>query len=411
MLWLKLGWRNLWRNRRRTIIELSSIAGSVFFAMFMNNLATGSYNQMINSGVRMGSGHIGIYEKDYLELRRIDQTFEVEPLLDEIAAVPEVAAVYPRLHVPSLVQSSRENRPGGVIGIDFAREAGSNTLLNLEHFTAGGLPEAGDSLGAVMGYDLADDLELDNGNKFVVMAQDETGGVTSELFRIRGIFRTGANDIDAGTVIANRTYVANAIGRPGQVHEIAVMLHKNNQVKTALPKIRAIVDKYDNVRAYPWQEAMPDMVGAIEYDHTGLLIMVAFMYILVGIGTINTLLMSVLERTREFGVIRAIGLNSAGIRKMVFAEAFVLSVAGVLTGMLIAIGVGLYTSVKGIDYSSMLTDQSIAGTIMEPVIYSGWDWATMAWFGAAMIVLALVASLYPAHQILKRNPSDAMRAY
>jgi ABC-type lipoprotein release transport system permease subunit len=121
--------------------------------------------------------------------------------------------------------------------------------------------------------------------------------------------------------------------------------------------------------------------------------------------------MSVMERTREFGVIRAIGLSKRHIRKIVFSEALVLSVTGVVVGMLLAIVAGIYTSYKGIDYSSMLKDQGVAGTLIDPVMYSGWDWLSMIVLGVGMILLALLASLYPAHRVMKIRPSDAMRKY
>ena len=121
--------------------------------------------------------------------------------------------------------------------------------------------------------------------------------------------------------------------------------------------------------------------------------------------------MSVMERTREFGVIRAIGLNKKNIRKIVLSEALVLSVTGIVIGVVLAILAGLYTSTKGIDYSSVMEDQGAAGTLIDPIMYSGWDWISVVVLGVGMIALALLASLYPAHHIMKIRPSDAMRKY
>ena len=129
MIWFKLGWRNLWRNRRRTIIELVSIGGSVFLGVAWNNLAVGIYDKMIDDGVRMGSGHIGIYHHEYLELRKTEQTFEIGNLVSELESDPDVSGVYPRLHVPGLVRSSRDSRASGLMGIDFEREKSTNPLL------------------------------------------------------------------------------------------------------------------------------------------------------------------------------------------------------------------------------------------------------------------------------------------
>ena len=178
-----------------------------------------------------------------------------------------------------------------------------------------------------------------------------------------------------------------------------------------MPGIGNIVRSQSDVDAFQWEDAMPDMANAIKMDYVGFQIMVVFMYLIVGIGTINTLLMSVMERTREFGVIRAIGLSKSGVRKMVLSEAFVLAVAGVVVGLALSVVTGLYTSGHGIDYSFAIKDQGLGGILVEPIMYSAWDWPTMFALGGCMIVLALFASLYPAHYVLKIRPSDAMRKY
>ena len=411
MLWIKMGWRNLWRNRRRSLIELTSIAGSIFLAVFMNNLAVGSYSQMVNDGVRMGSGHIGLYRSNYLELRKTEQTIEAESLISALEQVPAVAAVYPRLHVPGLVRSSRESRSSMVIGLDFAREKNSNPILNAKKIIEGELPSEKDPRGALMGAVLADELGIGVGKKFVVMMQGSDGEIASRLFRISGLIRTNARMIDAAMIILPRKVLGDVIGSKDSAHEIAVMLRNHNMIKKSLPRIREIAHKHTDVEAFSWEKAMPGMANAIKMDHTGLQIMVVFMYLIVGIGTINTLLMSVMERTREFGVIRAIGLSKTNIRKMVFSEAFVLAVTGVVVGMTLAVAAGLYTSKKGIDYSFALKDQGVAGILIDPVMYSGWDWVSMLVLGVGMILLALIASLYPAHYAMKIQPSDAMRTY
>ena len=411
MLWIKMGWRNLWRNRRRSLIELTSIAGSIFLAVFMNNLAVGSYSQMVNDGVRMGSGHIGLYRSNYLELRKTEQTIEAESLISTIEQVPAVAAVYPRLHVPGLVRSSRDSRASMVIGMDISREKDSNPILETKRIEKGELPSDDDNRGALMGAILAEELGLDVGKKFVVMTQGADGEIASRLFRITGLIRTNARMIDAGMVIIPRKVLGDVIGKKDSAHEIAVMLNTHKIIKKTLPHLQEIARSQSDVDAFTWEKAMPEMANAIKMDHIGLQIIVAFLYLIVGIGTINTLLMSVMERSREFGVIRAIGLSKRHIRKIVFSEALVLSATGVVAGMLLAVVAGIYTSNKGIDYSGMLKDQGAAGTLIDPVMYSGWDWLSMIVLGVGMILLALLASLYPAHRVMKIRPSDAMRKY
>ncbi len=411
MLWLKLGWRNLRRNRRRTVIELAAISGSVFIAMYFNNMAVGSYNQMIDSGVRMGSGHIGVYREDYLELRRVDQTVPIGELVPHLREVPGVEAVYSRLYAPGLVRSSRDSRPAVFLGLDFEAERSNNPLLQPKRLAGGSIPEPDNPRGALIGITLAKDLSLRVGNKFVLMTQGPGGEIVSDLYRVAGILDTGLREFDSGTVLVSRESLAAVIGRQGQAHEIALMLRNAGDIPSALPRVRDIVRGIPGVHAYDWREAMPSLAGAIRVDHAGLQVTVVFLYLIVGIGAINTLLMSVMERTREFGIVRAMGLGRRGILGMVFSEAFVLGLAGVGIGAALTILLGIYTATEGIDFTAFLKVGGIGGTLIEPIIYTGWDWLSMIVLGFAMILLALAASLYPAWHVLRIRPADAIRSY
>ena len=411
MLWIKLGWRNLWRNRRRSLIELTSIAGSICIAVFARNLTAGMLEQVVDDGVRMGSGHIGLYRSRYLELRKTEQTLESEELVSALERESVVAAVYPRLHVPALIRSSRDSRSTMILGLDFHREKDSNPILDAKRISAGVLPTDDDERGALMGEILADELGLGVGKKFVVMVQDLDGEIVSRLFKISGLIRTNARMIDAGTIIVPRKVLGDVIGQTDGAHEIAVMLRSHKQIKETLPRLREIARSQSDVDAYPWEDAMPEMLNFMKMKYSGLNVIVLFLYVIVGIGTINTLLMSVMERVREFGVIRAIGLSKRHMKKIVFSEAVVLAVTGVTAGIIIACIGGLYTSTFGIDYSTVIQDQGIGGSLIDPVIYSGWEPVYMGVFGVAMIAITLVASLYPAYYVLKINPAAEMRTY
>ena len=201
MLWLKLGWRNLRRNRRRTLIELASVAGSVFIAVFFVNLAFGTYSQMIESGVRIGSGHIGIYHRDYLELRRTELAIPSDALAARLRAEPSVRAVYARLYAPGLIRSSRNSRTAVFLGIDFPMERHVNPVLARKRFVEGDVPTPDRPNGAVLGVTLAEKLDITVGNKFVLMTRGAGGEVASELFRVTGIVNTGIREFDSATVI------------------------------------------------------------------------------------------------------------------------------------------------------------------------------------------------------------------
>ncbi|MFA6470973.1 MAG: FtsX-like permease family protein [Candidatus Latescibacterota bacterium] len=411
MFWLKLGWRNLWRNRRRSFIELVSIGGSVFIAVFFNNLTYGTYARMIDDGVRIGSGHIGIYNNRYLETRKVEQTIPVEPVRGQMLEESMVTTVHARLYVPGLIRSSRNSRAAVFLGIDFPVELSDNPILRKKYFISGGVPKEENGDSAVIGAAIANELGLNLGNKFVLTTQDANGEIMNKLYRVSGIIRTGIREIDSGMVMVPRENLARAIGREGSAHEIAVMLKNQNLIPKALPHIRDIARIQPGAKAYEWKEAMPGLAGTIRIDHAGLQIMVIFLYLIVGIGTVNTLLMSVIERSREFGLIRALGMGKGRITVMVFTEALVLSVTGAALGSALAVILGLYTSTKGINLASLMTVRGIAGTIIDPILYSGWDWKNLIILNFGMVLLTLTASLYPAWQVLKIHPSEAMRKY
>ncbi len=408
MLWVKIAWRNLWRNRRRTGIQLAVIIGSMFLSVFYINFADGALATMVRAGVRSGSGDIAIYRQGYLSDRRLSDTFPAAPILAGLARDPDVAQVFPRVRVPGLLQSAYGSRPAEAEGLDFGREAGTNPLLDRKYFVAGGLPHG--PTGIVLGQTLARNLKVKVKNKVVWMAQDARGQIASGLFRVSGIIHTDVGAVDAGMVMAPREAMASLIGRAGQVHEIAVLLKDPQQASPALARLGPILKAVPGTRAYPWQRAMPDLASLIEISAAKQKFTVFILFVIVAIGTLNTMLMSVMERTREFGMMRAIGISKRAIRQMIMAEALVLSMVGAAGGLVLAILVGLRTSTAGIDMSGVLKGMDV-GIAVDPIIKTGWDWPVTAALFAGTVVLCLVASLYPVRWALKIRPADAMRTY
>jgi ABC-type lipoprotein release transport system permease subunit len=408
MLWFRIAWRNLWRNRRRTSIQLAAIAGSLFLALFYHHIAVGMYADMIDGGVRSGSGHVGFYHERYLDDRKVSDTVPADALLPQLSRAEGVKAVYARLYVPGLLRSSRNSRPATGMGLDFESEKAHNTLLNPGNLVEGSLPDRPNEL--VIGKGLAEELQVKVGKKVVWMAQDASGEVASKLFKVSGILHTRVKAIDAGTVLASREALAEVIGRQGHAHEVAVMLDGTHAIPGAMPRLQALAaESGEQTQAYGWQKAMPNLAAIIEWGNSETRMIVSILFILVGIGTLNTMLMSVMERTREFGVIRALGVAKGSIRQMIMAEALVLGLVGSVIGVALTGLVGLYTSTIGMDFSAMYQDMDLGGVALAPVIRTGWDWTMVIGLSIGMIGLSVLASLYPAQRALTIRPADAMR--
>jgi len=409
LLWLKLGWRNLWRNKRRTFIQLAAISGAVFLAIWFHNLQIGMYADMIDEGTRLGSGHIGVYRTGYLAERKTELLIDGGAVLKAVEGHPEVEGVFPRLHVPGLARSARASRGVVAMGVEFEREAALNPLLDKRRVSAGRLPK--NDREALMGKELAQELGLQLRKKFVWMGQDADGEIVSKLYRVCGLLDTGVRDVDARLLLVRRQGLSRIIGRDDAAHEVAMILKDHRRIEAVYPAIKEAAAGVPGAEALTWKEAMPELHDMIQFDNVGGLIIYAFLFLLVGIGTVNTLLMSVVERKREFGVLRAVGLEPAGVTKMVMSEALVLSILGTAGGWVLAILAGIYTASHGIDFTSLMKSYEAGGTLIEPILYSGWDWPMAAAMSAVMVSITLLSAWYPSKRVVKTPPAEAMRSY
>lgn len=410
MLWIKIAWRNLWRNRRRTGIQLAAIIGGMFLSVFYVIFVGGFAVNTLNGGVRSGSGHIGLYHERYLDNPEVADTVPASVLVPRLEQDPDVAAVYPRLHAAGLLRSSRDNRPVAVTGLDFEREADHNPMLSPENLVAGHLPTTPN--GIVIGQALARELRVKVGKKVVWVTQDVHGAIVSQLFRVSGVVDTRVKALDARMIVARRDTVATLLGRPGSAHEIAVMLQSPDRIPSALPHLQAIARAADaSTRAYAWDDAMPSLAALVQASNAKEGFTVVILFAMVALGTMNTMLMSVMERTREFGMIRAMGVSKGSVRLMVLVEGLLLGVLGTGIGVALAFLVNLQTATSGIDLSKAYGDMDMGGIAMDLLVKTVWDWRMTLVLTVGMLVLSVLASLYPARWALRIRPADAMRSY
>jgi len=218
--------------------------------------------------------------------------------------------------------------------------------------------------------------------------------------------------LDASLIMAPRETVAELIGRAGSAHEIAVMLKSPDRIPAALPRLQAIATSTDRTtRAYSWEDAMPTLAALLEASNAKEGFIVGILFVLVAVGTMNTMLMSVMERTREFGMIRAMGVSKGSVRQLVLVEGLVLGLIGSVAGVVLAFLLNLRTSTAGIDLTKAYGDMDMGGIAFDMLIKTVWDWRLAVMLTAGMLVLSVLASLYPARWALKIRPADAMRTY
>lgn len=407
---LSLAWKNLWRNRRRTLITLIALSFSLMLLQGSHNLSHGVYSSMIDSGVRAGSGHMVICQRDYLDSRDEKLAFKPAGLTAEIAALSKVEAVLPRLYLPGLAQSSRESRGILLTGVDPSVEKMINPFLRK-------LPDSGwlsssDGHGAILGSRLLKELKLKTGQKFVVTMQHQSGELVSDMFRVRGVVATGIKTIDSTLMMVGLDRAAALVGSKGKFHELAIILTDQNAGSQVWSQVKMLLQDRRDIAAYSWEEAMPNLYNAIRLDYASSNFIFVILLLIVAIGVVNTLLMSVMERFREFGVILAVGARTARLRLLILAEALLMGLVAMIVGSCLGALLTWYLVAVGIDMRTFISETlEFGGVVFDPVLRAAWDLPWMVRISFYLLLLSFLAALYPAIKAGRITPVAAMRHY
>lgn len=407
---LRLAWKNLWRNRRRTLITLAAIGVSITLMQAAHNLSFGVYATMIDSGVRAGSGHLSIYRRGYLQDRDPRLSFEPRNLAAQISRLDGVEAVLPRVYLPGLAQSSRDSRGILLTGTDPLSESRINPFLR--NLPATQMIREDNLRDAVLGQRLFDELKLAPGGKFVVTVQGQQGELASELLRVRGLFTSGIKEIDRSLVLVERQRAASMSGQPQQIHELAIILKPQADEKWLIDQISQQLSEHPNLILVGWQEAMANLADAIRLDYAAQKFIFLIIILIVTIGVVNTLLMSVMERIPEFGVILALGAPPWRLQRMLLSEALLLGVIGMLVGSLCGSLATWYLRVVGLDLRYFVSSSlEFGGVVFDPIMRADWDLRWMVKMAFYVCGLALLAAWYPARKAGKISPAVAMRHF
>ncbi|WP_086479110.1 ABC transporter permease [Oceanospirillum sanctuarii] len=440
-LLLRLAWRNLWRHRKRTLITLTSIAIGFAMAVISIGIGDGSHNSMIRNAITLGEGHLAIQPKGYLEapsnsLMIADGKGLTDQLQHPLKALAQqgiqVSAI-PRISLQLLASTANNSVGVGLESVSGQAEDPRSEQLRKGLIVGDWLSEEQEN-GIVLGQALANKLKVRLGSKVVLMAGTQGGDTTAQLGRVRGIFQTGMDDLDSYLILAplelGRLFLKAELTATGA--QIETKTKTEIEAETAQPLTRIalfvlpagaadqaqlLLNKAMNsslnsrqLALLDWQTLMPDLVQFVALDDAGNYVFLLLILIMVLFGIINTVLMSVLERTREFGLLRALGLARIQLMLLVCAEAFLLSVLALLFGWLLGGGLHLVLSANGLDLSGMMGDSTaIMGTYMDPVIRPELSLNRIVQLSGGIFLVTLLSGLYPAIKASRVAPVDALK--
>ena len=416
---VRLALRNLRRYLRRTVLTASAMMVGGAFLVWSMTIDDGSHEQWVDSGVRMGSGHVTVERPEYRIRRRIEDrlTADVSRAAEEALAsaeiAPHVVATSARLDINGLASSASGARPAQIVGVDPVAEAGFGEID--DQVIEGRYLEPGDRLAAYVGVDLARSLDLDIASRFVVQAQDAEGEISGQLLRVAGIFRSGVPAIDQGTIHIPLETAGEWLGSGGDVTHVAIVLESS--AATA-----PVADRMERALAEPvalgeasivgWREANPMLAAGIAIDEFGNYVIQGFLFVIIAFGIVNTVLMSVMHRQREFGVLQAQGLTPGQTGALVLIEGLTLSAVSGLLG----VGLGLlgtwYFFGDGLDASVFMQGMdefTFSGAVIDPIIVPIFGVGRIVQIVVFILGIGALASVYPALRAARVDVTEAMK--
>ncbi len=399
---LRLAWRNLWRNYRRTVVMLLAIAVGVWAMIFMSALMRGMVDEMVTNGIDSLPGYVQIHQLGFRDDPSINNSLQPPgPELLGALENPLVAGWTSRVRVPAMISSERDNRGVTLLGVDPAGEIAVG--FDLDNIVAGRFIGSPQDKGLVVGRKLLERLETHLGKRVVVMSQDPDNNIADRGFRIVGVYKASLEGQEENFVYSGRSHVQSLLKMGRQVSEIAITGHDYRAVDELLEIIRAASPPGSEV--LPWMELESYLYGMMGMMDGFILVWTIVVFLALSFGLINTLMMAVFERVREIGLMQALGMKPSSILYLILMESLLLLLLGLLAGNILAIA-SILPLREGIDLSGVARGMEMfgAGSTLYPVL----DLHDLATANTVVIVLGLVTSLLPAWHASRYSPVEAI---
>jgi ABC-type lipoprotein release transport system permease subunit len=400
-LLLRLARRNVVRNRRRSLVVLAAIGVGLWAMLFYAAFSRGWENDVVHQAVSTLTGHLQIHAPGYRDDPSVEHS--MAPPSDDLRrllAAPAVAAWAGRVRVTAVVMSADDTAGVTLVGIDPQAERGLSFLDGAVR--QGRNLESPADRGVVLGEELARRLGLQVGQRLVIMTQAADGSVADRGFQVVGLFHGERQSTELGYVFVGRSHLAGILGLGDRLSEIAVLLRDRDRLAATVQAMRAAAPDLD---VQPWTVLEPLSQAILGLARSWIWLVYLVMYVAMSFGLVNTLLMAVLERTRELGLLQALGMRSRLILGQVILESVLLLVAGMAAGGVLLAATLLVTR-HGLDVSGLAAGAEMWG--MSKVIHPALTWTDVASAVAVIGVLGLLASLYPAVRAARRVPVEAI---
>ncbi len=402
----KLAIRNLWRNRRRTLITAASVMFATFFAISMSSLQKGTWQHTMEGLLHNYTGYVQIHASGYWENQSIDRLFTNRPeLKDSIQSLPDVDKIMERLENFALISTGPKTKGVLMAGVDPDEVGQFNDIQN--QIRAGSFIEEGKQQ-AVLGEDLAELLGLTIGDTLIAISQGYRGNNAVGQYQISGFVDFGNPQFNKQLVYIPLSEAQDFYAAPGLISSLVITTHGISESDRLAQTLETMLDT-SAYEVMTYEELLPSLIESRALDEASSKIIMYILYILIGFGMLGTVMMMLKERQYEFGVLKAIGMKSRKLFAMVFMEVLAMGFVGVLAGMALALPLVLY-----LQYNPIHLGAGYAETYeqfnMEPLMKA--IVSPPVFIEQAIVVFVMVAliSLYPYFNLRSMKPVQAMRA-
>jgi ABC-type lipoprotein release transport system permease subunit len=401
-----LAWRNLWRRPQRTILSLASIAIVSGLLVFVLSFQDGVYGQMKETTLRIFDGYAQLQPQGYAADPRLDSSIaDPKQLAQAAVEIRGVTAAAPRVNGFAILAHGSHSYAAAVIGVDPSSEAKISTIA--DRIQQGRYLTATDTDSAILGDILAKNLDVSVGDKVTLLGQARDGSVAADVLRVAGIYHSGIPELDRTILEMPLARAQDAFSMEGTANTIALGGPSLGAVDAALPALAMLAHRND-VAVRDWQAMEPAMSDTIDLKYATSMVFYASLVLVVAFIILNTLLMSVLERTREFGMLLALGMRTGQIGAMVWIELALLAGGGCLVGLAVGSAITLWLQHTGIVYPidpKLLAQFGVPRRLVP----------SLTWFSAlagpgALLAAVFIGGVVPYLRVARLTPAIAMRA-
>lgn len=404
--WL-LAWRNLWRHSRRTWLTVGAMVFCNILLVFLISLQLGSYQMMIDGTLSVFTGHLQVQRKGYFDEQRMRQSLpHVIDLAAQARVLLGVETVAARGEAFALASS--EQRSFGILitGVEPAHEPRVSTFPGL--LREGRYLREPDAREIVVGSVLAQNLKVGLGDELTFLGSGRDGSFAAAVAVVVGIVDSGIEDLDRAVAQVPLAWFQEVFAMGDHGHSVVLRVPNLEQVDAAVLRLRAALPADEDLVVLDWNALQPGLRQAITSDMASAWFMYGVLIVLVAFSVLNTQLMSVLERTREFGVMLALGMKPSHLSRLVAMETLLLSCLGLVLGVLLGAVLTGYLSVVGFTYPGMA--EMAARFNMPERMYPQVSALSLLWGPLSVFLGAMLAAVYPALRLFRLRPVAAMRA-